>query len=47
MRFPEHIKNYCEPIIKSTELKYILLLLENKIVTFNDCIKILKNVDKE
>ena len=45
--FPSSVKSYADVIIKSTESKYISLLIEKKIVNQGDCIHILKTIERE
>lgn len=45
--FPSLVKPYSEAIIKSTEVKYISLLIEKKIANQADCIHILKSIERE
>lgn len=42
--FPGCVKPYAETIIKSTESKFISLLIEKKIVNQIDCINVLKSI---
>ena len=44
--YPASVKPYAEPIIRSTESRYIELLIAKKIVTQSDSINILKSIDR-
>jgi hypothetical protein len=47
VKFPASVKPYSESILKSTESKFIEMLVHNKIVSQADCIKVLKTIERE
>jgi hypothetical protein len=44
---PKLLKPYAELIIKSTESEYISVLLKEKVIDINSCLKIFKTLDQE